>query len=57
MGCQLWLAKDSPIYASVTDLCRVHSKQEHLGIVQNILAWHLPPTLGVSSTLQAASFK
>lgn len=40
--CQLWLAKDSPIDASVADYCRVPRKQEHLGMLQNTLAWHLP---------------
>lgn len=38
--CQLWLAKDSPIHASVTDHCRVPRKQEHLGMLQHTLVWH-----------------
>lgn len=42
--CQLWLAKDSRIFVSVTDHCRVPGKQEPPGMIQSTIARHLPAT-------------
>lgn len=44
--CQLWLAEDSPIRASVRDYDGVPGKQEHLGMLRHTLACPPPHLRG-----------
>ena len=50
--CQLWLAEDSPVHASVTDHRGVPGKQEYPGMLRHTLAClpSPPPPRGVVSS-------
>ena len=50
--CQLWLAEDSPVHASVTDHRGVPGKQEYHGMLRHTLAClpSPPPPRGVVSS-------